>query len=399
MSKRKKIIIITDTYYPAIGGAENAILELAKTINSEYSVEIITSHKDNKISGLLKRTIFAKKFNTYKDCNNIIVKPLNTGFIGKLIMLPIVLWYIPLIKRVKAKQLFDFLSIFYSLAMKKNLRNLIRDSDLVISYSISFTAILIPSITIKLGIPLINAPIIHFGKWGDSPRQLKAYKRSNVILCPTNYFKTMLLDLYTDEISCKTIVIPHLISGKNNVFKMPDINLTPNNFILFIGRQEKHKGLPFLISAYKKSYSKLPLVIVGPGEKKENEENEENIIDIGEVSEPVKEWLLRNCRFIAVPSKDETFGLVYIEAMSHGKPSIALDLKPVNELLSHNKTALLSVSGDSSTLAKNIYKLSEDNDLLEKLSKNCLIEFEARFSQEHITESYFRVIKQAINSI
>ncbi len=393
---KKKISIITDTYFPATGGAENAILELAHGISTQYDVTIITSMKNNQISGLLKRTILAPKFETYKDLNNIRVEPLVPGLFARIKLIPLILWHFPLIKRFQAKRLFDFLSLFYSFAMKKRLKNLIKESDLIISYSTSFTPITLAKLNKKLNIPLINAPVIHFGSWGDSPAQIKAYGKSNLLLCPTNHFKSMLGKFYKDNFPCKTAIVPHLIKDKNNIIKKPQLDIEANSFILFVGRREEHKGLNFLISAYKKSYCTIPLVIAGPGE---SIREEDNIFDLGKVSEQEKEWLLKNCRFLAVPSKDESFGIVYLEAMSHGRPSVALNIPPVNELLAQNETALLSVPGDSATLANNLLRLSEDNNLLYTLSENCRKEFKNNFSYDKILQTYYRVIKQTINGI
>lgn len=392
----KRITIITDSYYPATGGMENAILELAGGLSSQYDVQIISSLKDNSISGLFKRTVLLPIFKEYKDPNNILVKPLVPGFLGRLLMLPIILWHLPLLKKFKAKKLFDFLSIFYSLALSGKLRRLLADSDLILSYSTSFTVMPLIKVCKKLGIPLINAPVIHFGKWGDSPAQIKAYGKSDVLLCPTKYFQSIVKRYYKNRSSVKVAVIPHLISKTQNQFKIPEIDLIPNRFILFIGRREEHKGLKMLVSAYKKSYSTIPLVIIGPGEKIQEGDN---IIDLGKVPNSEKEWLLRNCRFLAVPSKDESFGIVYLEAMQHSKPSLALNIPPINELLTNNVNAILSVPGDIATLAENIRKISENDDLLLKLSENCKKEFKERFSYDKILQEYFRIIKQAINGL
>lgn len=396
MKNRKKIIIVTDSYYPATGGVENAILELSKDISQEYKVNIISSLKVNNISGLFKRTALAPKFAEYLDPNGINVKPLTPSLWGRIIMLPLILWHLPLLKRFNAPKLFDIISIFYSLAIKRRLQNLIAGNELIISYSTSFTAITLSKIARKLNIPLINAPVIHFSNWGDSPKQIKAYGKSSLILCPTNHFKSVLSKYYKNGFICKTAVIPHLIKDHYNKFKKPDIEIEINNFILFVGRREEHKGLNFLVSSYKKSYCNIPLVIIGPGEPVATEEN---IIDLGKVAEPEKEWLLRNCRFLAVPSKDESFGLVYLEAMSRGKPSLALNVPPVNELLKDQKTALLSVPGDSATFAENLRKLSENDNLLNSLSENCYKEFEERFSYKRVSDNYFRIIKQTINKL
>lgn len=62
----------------------------------------------------------------------------------------------------------------------------------------------------------------------------------------------------------------------------------------------------------------------------------------------------------ALPSFEEPFGLVFIEAMAMRKPVVALDNGGTPEVVEHGKTGLLSPSGDIPALAANIARLLKD---------------------------------------
>ena len=46
-----------------------------------------------------------------------------------------------------------------------------------------------------------------------------------------------------------------------------------------------------------------------------------------------KQQALQNCRFLVMPSRQETFGLTALEAMASSKPVIAYNIDHLNELL------------------------------------------------------------------
>jgi glycosyltransferase involved in cell wall biosynthesis len=62
----------------------------------------------------------------------------------------------------------------------------------------------------------------------------------------------------------------------------------------------------------------------------------------------------------AMPSIEEPFGLVYLEAMATGLPVVALDSGGTPEVVDHGVTGLLSMPGDDAALAANLSRLLDD---------------------------------------
>jgi glycosyltransferase involved in cell wall biosynthesis len=116
------------------------------------------------------------------------------------------------------------------------------------------------------------------------------------------------------------------------------------NYALFLGRLDiSHKGLDFLIEAWNElacSGLRIPLKIVGagPGEKWLRDQVSRHQLDdviemVGRVEGGAKEALLRGCRFLVMPSRQETFGLTALEAMAASKPVLAFDIPHLNEVV------------------------------------------------------------------
>ncbi len=71
---------------------------------------------------------------------------------------------------------------------------------------------------------------------------------------------------------------------------------------------------------------------------------------------------------LAVPSSYEGFGIVYVEAMGFGVPSIASTAGGAAEIVDHARNGYLVSPGDVGALAKHVYELSRDRGLLERMS-------------------------------
>lgn len=114
------------------------------------------------------------------------------------------------------------------------------------------------------------------------------------------------------------------------------------SFILYLGRIDfAQKGLDLLLDAYRQIPEplRLPLVMAGGGF--EEGRLRERIAALGlepwvrlagKVGPAQRRELLRDCRFVCVPSREETFGMVILEACAAAKPALVFDKWPMNEV-------------------------------------------------------------------
>lgn len=115
------------------------------------------------------------------------------------------------------------------------------------------------------------------------------------------------------------------------------------DFVLFLGRLERHqKGLDLLVQAWAAlpSSVKIPLVVAGDGPDRAWLESElakagvaDRVTFTGRVGGAEKERLLGACRFMVMPSRQETFGITALEAMAAAKPVVAFDIANLNEVV------------------------------------------------------------------
>jgi glycosyltransferase involved in cell wall biosynthesis len=86
------------------------------------------------------------------------------------------------------------------------------------------------------------------------------------------------------------------------------------------------------------------------------------------------------CDLFTMPSFEEPFGLVFLEAMAMKKPVIALDNGGTPEVVEHGRSGLLSSPQDIPGLAQNILTLLKDPELRAKMGEYGRAQVSERFS-------------------
>ncbi len=116
------------------------------------------------------------------------------------------------------------------------------------------------------------------------------------------------------------------------------------DYILYLGRVDIHqKGVDLLLESYAKIPvdRRLPLYLVGHTFQEDMIRSLINDLGLnqwvkmkGKVNAVEKRKLINECRFVCVPSREETFGMVITEGCACGKPVVLFDRAPMNEVAS-----------------------------------------------------------------
>lgn len=136
-----------------------------------------------------------------------------------------------------------------------------------------------------------------------------------------------------------SVVIPN---GVDNHFFECDMHF--GDYILYVGRVDvNQKGVDLLLHAYAMipKDQRIPIVLAGHSfqESKVNALArtlgiENDLTMAGKVSGVALYDLVQSCRFVCVPSREETFGMVITEACAAGKNVVLFDKAPMNEVAS-----------------------------------------------------------------
>ncbi|MBP3964503.1 N-acetyl-alpha-D-glucosaminyl L-malate synthase BshA [Paenibacillus lignilyticus] len=92
-----------------------------------------------------------------------------------------------------------------------------------------------------------------------------------------------------------------------------------------------------------------------------------------------------------LPSEKESFGLVALEAMACGVPTIGSIAGGIPELVTHGETGYLSPIGDTDSMAANAIQLLRNPELYRKVREACLHRARRQFCNDLITAEYERI--------
>lgn len=167
-----------------------------------------------------------------------------------------------------------------------------------------------------------------------------------------------------------------------------------------VGRfSHKHKGFDILLKAFAKYCEKHDdgwvLEIVGEGPEQQMYEDiiKENNIGHRVTISPFTNNIQRhysNASVYVLSSRWEGFGLVLVEAMSHGLPIISSHLPVTKELLDRTDTSLFFKNEDVDDLATQMEQMVYGNNW-EKMHDNALI-YHKQFDIDYIISKWRKVV-------
>ncbi|MGE3819753.1 MAG: glycosyltransferase [Isosphaeraceae bacterium] len=208
---------------------------------------------------------------------------------------------------------------------------------------------------------------------------------------------------------------------------MPPVARLPRNPIepphaggtryLFVGRLEARKGVLELGEAFARVAQRDPkatLWIVGADNSAHDgfalregrdyhaalrrfwdESASARVHFFGKIDDATKNHLFATCDVLVAPSRYESFGLIFLEAMRFGKPVIGTHVGGVPEVVEHETTGLLVGESDPAALAEAMLRLGASSELRQALGRAGLRRFETRFSLDILgraTEEFYREI-------
>jgi glycosyltransferase involved in cell wall biosynthesis len=172
--------------------------------------------------------------------------------------------------------------------------------------------------------------------------------------------------------------------------------------ILIVGRLIPFKGHLFLLEALKSIASPFVLHVAGDGnfksiinEKAKQYGLEDRVVFHGHL--PDVSVLYAQCDFAVVPSIGEGFGLVVIEAFSHGKPVVAFDVPALNELITDGADGVLVPPFEIEKLTSAIQMLIDDKEKLKAMQQNALQKAYTQFDFQRTVEQTLQFYQQCLH--
>ena len=156
---------------------------------------------------------------------------------------------------------------------------------------------------------------------------------------------------------------------------------------------EDYKGHRSMIAAWPRVLERKPgaqLWIVGDGDLRSELERlveHRNLCQRvrfwGWVSEARKHELLAQCRCLALPSRGEGFGMVYLEAMRMGRPCIVSNMDAGREVVDPPIAGLAADPAEPPQLVEAVCRALTPGEEWDRWSKQARSRYEANFTAKH----------------
>ncbi len=356
------ILYTATAYPPSTGGAQLHIHQIALRLKEECKVRAVCFWDQNRSDWLLGTTLKCDEVDEDYEIAGINVHKLGISKTEKKYLAPWVFVYYPLmqfavppISRVIQHKLMSFtggIDIIHNVRIGRE----------PLSYASMYEAR-------RMGIPFVMTPV-HHPRWkGFMYRTYdKLYRQADALIALTNSEKEGLLQKGVKEERIFVTGIGPVLSENPEPEQFMAKYGIRKPFLLFLGQHYKYKGYQQILEASKELFKHIPemnLVFVGPAindsDKFFKRYPDPRIKHLGKLSLEEKTSALSACNLLCVPSTQESFGGVYVEAWSFGKPVIACNIPAVSEVVDDGVNGYL-VNQKPSEIADRVIDLIADPD-------------------------------------
>lgn len=389
--KGKRCLIVLHRFWPFLGGSEKQFLNWAQLLDEKgCNVTVYTTNVwDNDFFYFPDKKYIKESYS--KIANNILIRRFRIFHLPRKNAL---LTFLSKFPSRTLKFLIGSPYIFvpgYYLYMFLNAIFLPKKFDFIIAGVFPHYYLIYPALFYaKLKrIPFILSPLIHFGEPNsDDSLDLFFNEKSRYLLDKSDYILTITEyereKLISSGFSSAKIKVSGVgvskedleIKGNGVRFKKK-YNIEKSPYVLQISTQTHDKGSHHIIEAMKILWKKninIKLVLIGQilGDFESYlllQKNEvfENTVILNYASEQDKNDALNGCDVFAMPSKSDSFGLVYIEAWLNKKPVIGSYCEGVIEVIDEGINGFLVPFGDYEMIAGYILKLLLNKELASKM--------------------------------
>lgn len=221
---------------------------------------------------------------------------------------------------------------------------------------------------------------------------------------------------YGDAIKDKTFLIPHGLEDNSKSINSGNKKLSANSDnieILFVGRLEYRKGIDIIFECVPhicKKYKNVIFRFCGddsihmPNSDKtykdyflsEYKEFRERAIFEGYISDEDLAERYYNCDIFIAPSRFESFGLIYLEAMIFSKPVIGTNIGGIPEVVENGIGGILIENENIEELKTALEKLIENKDIRENMGKNGRKTYEEKFTAKIMADRFIDYYKNIL---
>lgn len=368
-----KITHVTPNYFPSIGGMQAFFQNISERLVSQYDDQV------NVLTTTALTSVHASKIK-YLPAGDVMINGVSVHrFKFSRILLPFLKGLSVLNRRfpVPAAPYFQVLRNGpLSISMCQAVRN--ARAEIMLAGPFNYLHMYYPQ---PGRVPLVYVGALHIDQDETiHPMIIRAINRSNGYIAFTEYEKSILVRCGVEDRKIKVIGLgvdsPRFLQGNPALIRQR-YGFGNDPVVAYFGRLASYKGVDTLIMAMKRvwhTHPKTKLLIAGrPTDFEPVLQNllntlapdlRQKVVYIADsFSHEEAPDLFASCDIFVMVSRDESFGIGYLEAWASGKPVIAGNIGAVRSLVTHKVDGLLVECGDHLQVGGAIAHLLDNADL------------------------------------
>jgi glycosyltransferase involved in cell wall biosynthesis len=394
----RRILMSITAYPPSMGGAQLLMHSLARQLHARYTVQVVSQWDAHRTDWLLGTTLHAP----YPARAYVI-----DGIPVQRITLP------PAARRRLRAWVYAY-PVMQGLALRRIAQALAQEmapwaaaSDLIHNCRTGREGLSYASLQLARArdIPFVFTPV-HHPRWGTWLHRHfhKLYRQADAVIALTEAERELLIRLGVDARRIHvTGMGPILADGGGDGRRFRDRHhLGDEPLVLFLGQKYPYKGISAVLRAAPLVWERLPqarFAFVGPrtvySRRLFTAELDARVLELDTVDLQEKTDALAACQVLCVPSLQESFGGVYTEAWSLGKPVIGGDIAALREVIDEGENGYLT-GQQPAAIAERLVYLLERPALQTQLGLNGRQKVEARYSWPRLASLTEQVYQQVL---
>jgi glycosyltransferase involved in cell wall biosynthesis len=352
------ILFSLTAYPPAIGGAQLLVHQLARELGVHHRIQVITLWDTNRTDWLLGTTINAPRQVRVYQMDGVPVRCITLSDETRRRLTPWV-WAYYVVQGPALRRIAD--------ALAAEMAPWAAQAELVHNCRIGREGLSYASFKLarERDVPFVLTPV-HHPRWESWLHRYyhRLYRQADAVIALTEAERQTLINLGVDEHRVfVTGMGPILAETHDGARFRAQHNLGDAPLVLFLAQKYAYKGVAALLRATQLVWQRLPEVrfaFVGPrtaySRRLFASVCDARILELDTVSLQEKTDALAACDVLCVPSSQESFGGVFTEAWSFGKPVIGCNIPAVAEVIADGVDGYL-VSQEPAQIAERICHL------------------------------------------
>jgi len=250
-------------------------------------------------------------------------------------------------------------------------------------------------------VPRVAVPILHIERdWAFNPLHLRMLRNCDASIVFTDVERE-----FVEARGGRSVAVagagadPARFEQRDGARVRAEYGIGNRPVVGFVGRQEKFKGAATLIEAMRIVWREMPnamLLMAGQRAHRDAAVSQElaglsdgeraNIVLIDDFTDADGPSIMDACDIVALPSVEESFGIVFVEAWMCGKPIIGGDIAATRCIIDHGVDGLVATPFDATDLSRKILDLLADPAKRARFGARGREKALARYTWERVTD-------------